>query len=177
MMSRFSGKCDFYDFLEIRGILNNEKNFEDFKKKSVVYVNDVPLKFDNIKDLMPYYTHIIGIQFSDSERTVVHLSSKSWLEIEDERYFPSQYRLTMMKEFDDFLKSNGTKINWDIPLETREKWTPCPLGESYFCEPKLKNGTGTAYETRFCPYMYANRKMPCKLQKKANTVKMVNADE
>lgn len=161
-MSRFSGKCDFLDNLEMRGVLDSQEKFEEFKKRSKVYVGDELLVFDTPEDLIPYYTHIISFASYNKERgRVIHLTKRSWLEIEEERYFPSTYKLRMMQKFDRFVRENGKEPVWAIPLSEREKWTPCPLGEPYFCEPKKRNGEGSKKETRFCPYMYANRKFPC----------------
>lgn len=164
-IGRFSGKCDLQDNLSIYGVLNDDKKFEEWKAKTKIYVKDIPLHFETKEDLIPYYTHIIAASFANKEKNIIHLSSKSWLEIEEEKYFPSEFRIRQMKEFNNFVRENGKEPIWHIPLEVRDKWKPCPLGEKYYCEPKLKNGEGSKFETRFCPYMFASRKFPCKLQK------------
>lgn len=165
-MSRFSGKCDFLDSLEIRDIVDDLEKFNSWKKKTVIYINREELEFETIKDLVPYYTHIITLSHFSDNKNIVHLSSKSWLELEEERYFPTPYRIKRMHEFDDYVRKMGKEPVWSIPLEKRDKWTPCPLGEPYFCEPKLNNGSGSRYEKRFCPYMYSKRRSrPCKLDR------------
>ena len=177
-MCRWCGKCSFLDDLEMHDVLDNDEKFEEWKAKTTIYIKDEPLHFETKEDLIPYYTHIIAMSVCSQEKNTIHLSSKSWLEIEEERYFPSPYRLQRMHEFDEFVKANGKEPIWHIPLEERDKWKPCPLGEKwYFCEPKLNNGTGTKFETRFCPYMFARRtKFPCKLQKQLDKRK-VTSDE
>lgn len=167
-MSVWTGKCDLQDYLEIYDILDDAEKFNEWKAKTEIYIKDELIEFVTVEDLIPYYTHIIAMSCGSKEKNTIHLSSKSWLEIEEERYFPSPYRLARMHEFDEFVKANGKEPIWVIPLEERDKWAPCPLGEKYFCEPKLNNGEGTKFETRFCYWMYYNRKAPCKLQKRLN---------
>lgn len=170
-MGEFSGKCDFQDELDMSGVLDSKENFQNFKNKTKVYLGGWIdggnlLTFETPEDLIPYYTHIVtSCVFNKEQGGIIHLSKKSWLEMEEEKYRPSPYRLRAMKRFDSFVREHGKAPLWSISLEEREKWTPCPLGEPYFCEPKLKNGEGSKAETKFCPYMYANRKMPCRLQK------------
>lgn len=81
-MSRFSGKCDFCDEIEIFGlerILNSD-----------VYVGDSeePLKLTCLADCVPYYPHIVSVAHHDNvtNRSYIRLSSKSWVDIEIERY-------------------------------------------------------------------------------------------
>jgi hypothetical protein len=164
---KWCGKCSFLDYLNIHGVIDNPEKFKEWKAKTEIYVKDIFLGFETAEDLIPFYTHIIGMSYGSQEKNIIHLSSKSWLELEEERYFPSPYRLEMMHKFDEFVKANKKEPIWFIPLDERDKWNPCPLGEPYFCEPKLNNGTGTKFETKFCPYMFARRtQFPCKLQKR-----------
>lgn len=81
-MSKFSGKCDFCDEIEIFGlehILNSE-----------VYVGDSeePLKLTCLADCVPYYPHIVSVASHDNvkNRSYIRLTSKSWVDIEEERY-------------------------------------------------------------------------------------------
>lgn len=81
-MSRFSGKCDFCDEIEIFGlerIMNSD-----------VYVGDSeePLKLTCLADCVPYYPHIVSVAHHDNvtNRSYIRLSAKSWVDIEIERY-------------------------------------------------------------------------------------------
>lgn len=51
-MSRYSGRCDLYDTIQIQGGFDNIKNY-------TIYVNNEskPLKINTIKDLEPYYSY------------------------------------------------------------------------------------------------------------------------
>lgn len=80
-MSKFSGKCDFYDSIEICGF--------DFNKYEVYLGHGgEPLKFAREEDLIPYYPHIIGCSFTNNteKRSVIYLTSKSWVDIEEEEW-------------------------------------------------------------------------------------------
>lgn len=81
-MSRFSGKCDFCDEIEICGIdhiLNCNVYLEDSKE---------PLHLTCLEDCIPYYPHIVVAAGMDNvnKTGVIRLSSRSWLDIEEERY-------------------------------------------------------------------------------------------
>lgn len=97
-MSRFSGKCDFCDEIEIFGlehILNSE-----------VYVGDSeePLKLTCLADCVPYFPHIVCLSHHDTKKNCGHirLTDKSWVDIEAERYGEHQiheyYREGLRKE-------------------------------------------------------------------------------
>ena len=77
-MSIYSGKCDFYDHIEIFGV--------ERTMNSEVYVGDslTPLKFKSEKDLIPYYPYVIYMSASDGEHTNMRLTRKSWVDIEEE---------------------------------------------------------------------------------------------
>lgn len=78
-MSKFSGKCDFYDAIEIFGL--------DKILGGKVYVgnSDTPLELTCLADCVPYYPYIISVA-SYGEDCFIKLTSKSWLDIEEERY-------------------------------------------------------------------------------------------
>lgn len=97
-MSRFSGKCDFCDEIEIFGlehILNSE-----------VYVGDSkePLKLTCLADCVPYFPYIVCLSHHDTKKNCGHiwLTDKSWVDIEAERYGEHQtheyYREELHKE-------------------------------------------------------------------------------
>lgn len=79
-MSRFSGKCDFCDEIEIVGldkILNAE-----------IYVGDSkePLKLTCLADCVPYYPYVISVSSQTEDGLYIRLTSKSWVDIAEEQY-------------------------------------------------------------------------------------------
>lgn len=77
-MSRFSGKCDLADTIDI----HDEKILN---AKIYVGNSNKPLQINEIKDLIPYYPHIIGAACFDNVdgKSVIHLSSESWVDHEE----------------------------------------------------------------------------------------------
>lgn len=79
-MSKFSGKCDLCDHIEI---VNDENRI----LHTVYYVgdyNDTPLEVHDMKDLIPYYPYVISMAVCSEERSVVRLTSKSYVDCEEE---------------------------------------------------------------------------------------------
>lgn len=76
-MSRYSGKCDLADHIEIFGI-NHILN-------SDVYIGDseTPLKLTCYEDLIPYLPYIIGLSVRGKEKSYMRLSSESWVDREE----------------------------------------------------------------------------------------------
>lgn len=80
-MSRFTGKCDFYDTVESIG--------GGFKKWFSWYKNGVEIEVDGKKffvksrdDVLPYYTRIIAIMCSSDKHAYIRLSSKPFTQEE-----------------------------------------------------------------------------------------------
>ena len=81
-MSRFSGKCDFYDEIMICGL--------DHILNSEVYVGNSkePLRLACLADCVPYYPHLVSIAAHDNVKRCgyIKLTDRPWFEIESERY-------------------------------------------------------------------------------------------
>lgn len=81
-MSKFSGKCDFYDEICIFGI--------EVVLKAKVYVGDSenPVELKTLADCVPYYPYITTASYynSISGERIIYLSDKSWVDVEEERY-------------------------------------------------------------------------------------------
>lgn len=156
-MSKWSGKCDFCDTLEIYGV--TQESFEDFKNSTKLYIwdNDTEKEvvLSEYSDLIPYFTHLVSTMYCSDGVRIIHLTSKSWLETDN--YCPSEYRLEMMHEFEDFVRENGKEPLWDIPTEERDKWTKCPLGRGYFCEFKEYQTGYNGKRNHICPFMYSRK--------------------
>lgn len=106
-MSRFSGKCDFCDEIEICG-LDHVLNCE-------VYIgdNEDPLPLKCLEDCIPYYPYIVVTAGMDNVRKagVLRLSNRSWVDIEEERYG----HLKMHDIFRDELRKELRKYGLEKP--------------------------------------------------------------
>lgn len=94
-MSRFSGKCDFCDDIEIFGldrILNSDV---------YLYGHDKPLKLTCLEDCVPYYPYIVGSAcYLREGRSTLHLSKRPHTD-EIEKYSPQsaeRYRELLREE-------------------------------------------------------------------------------
>lgn len=97
-MSRFSGKFDFCDKIDIQGL--------DRILRCDVYCKGQRLELKTRRDCIPYYPHIPCLCWWDNERGrgTIHLSEKSWVDIEEERYGHMKthdfYREALRKEME-----------------------------------------------------------------------------
>lgn len=85
-MSMFSGKCDFYDTLDIYGNGDIQKGFEYIKNARIYIGNDreKPLQFSTLKELVPYFPYVIasaGFDNTNGANTTIFLTEKSWVEM------------------------------------------------------------------------------------------------
>lgn len=76
-MSKYSGKCDFADSVEIWGT--------DFVLNSDIFYKDlpVPLKIDSEKDLVPFYPFIVSTASVGKNSGMVVLSERSFVDVEE----------------------------------------------------------------------------------------------
>lgn len=120
-MSRFSGKCDFYDSIEIHGI--------DHILNCNVYVgnSDTPLSLHSIADCVPYYPYVVSVSGIDNVNKcgMIRLMDRSWVDIEEERYGPMRihqyYRDELRKELEKYRLE-------DIEPDDEETWYITPKG-------------------------------------------------
>ena len=102
-MSLYSGCFDFADEIDVHG------GFEEFKKMGYeVYIGDCdePIPCNTIKDVIPYYPHIITCSVASNEKKYIFLSEKSWVDIEEEKYGHTDmhdlYRNKLKKEIEKY---------------------------------------------------------------------------
>lgn len=99
-MSKFSGRCDFCDEIELVGL--------DKILKSKVYIgdSDEPLKLTCLKDCIPYYPYVISMSYTQNGIGTIRLTSKSWVDIEQRRYGHSKihdyYRNLLQEEIEKY---------------------------------------------------------------------------
>ena len=78
-MSRFSGKCDLYDHIEICGLENTLKS-----KIYLGWNSEESLDIKEERDLVPYYPFVISCGAFEHGVGTMHLMSKSWVDYEEE---------------------------------------------------------------------------------------------
>jgi hypothetical protein len=105
-MSRFSGKCDFYDEIEIFGLENI------LKSKVFVGPSKEPLKLTSRRDCIPYYPYVVMASYYNDGVGCLFLTAKSWVDIEEERYGKSHplfdiYREMLKEELELFDKNQN----------------------------------------------------------------------
>lgn len=102
-MSRFSGKCDFCDEIDIFGLDNI------LKSKVFVGPSKEPLKLTCRKDCVPYYPYVVVASSSNNGVGVFFLTAKSWVDIEEEKYGKHPifdcYREQLKEEIEMFEKN------------------------------------------------------------------------
>lgn len=99
-----------YDFIPIPisfgyidGSIDNE--IYNLDKLLDILKNDEPLVLKSRKDCIPYYPYVIGASFTTNGIGTIRLSSKSWVDIEEERYghmsIHDYYRNELKKELEE----------------------------------------------------------------------------
>lgn len=76
-MSKWTGKCDFADHCEM--INNPQKIIENAN----VYMGNAKLAIKEPRDLIPYYTNIIGMMSSSNGHQEIHLALNSFIDDEE----------------------------------------------------------------------------------------------
>lgn len=77
-MSKFSGKCDFADF-----IFNNEIDYNKFNENFSIYVGEYPFYINEEADLIPLYPHIIAVHYKNENKHFIKLTKDSFLKSND----------------------------------------------------------------------------------------------
>lgn len=108
-ISRYSGKCDFRDTLEI-----HEYTLEELQNNVKIYVGNSgePLHIEKMEDTIPYYPCIIGSAWFDNteRKAVIHLSSKSHVDNEEREFLESELK-NILKIYNRCKRKN---IGFDI---------------------------------------------------------------
>lgn len=145
-MSRFCGKCDFYDSI-------NGKD-EEYFKNTKIYIDGNLLDIKSEKDCIPYYAHIVGSFGGNKNGGVYNLTKYPWLRLERLRYGIMSFHYHYKQNLNEELIKNGFP-----PLYTEDEcnenfWSNVdklgPLflkvtlfkdwkNNTYICEDKLNN--------------------------------------
>lgn len=115
-MSKFSGKCDFYD----SAIMIHQYTEEEFKNNVIIYVgnNPEPLKINSMKDLIPYYPYLVSMAaYNNVERkSVIHLCSESFVD-QEEREILTWKLEHLIKIYN---RCKRKKVEFDIDAAVKE---------------------------------------------------------
>lgn len=89
-ISKFSGKCDLYDCLDIHQYTEDE--LKNNVKIYVGYDKEIPLEINAYRDLIPYYPYTISISyFNNVERkSIIYLSKESFVDREEREFLESK---------------------------------------------------------------------------------------
>lgn len=132
-MSRYSGKCDLYDWI---ANYNNEKLLT-----CEIYIieNKTPISINNIKDLMPYYAHIVGTASGSKEKSIMHITKYPWLRYERVKYGISQMHYYYRKEMNQLLKENNLPLLYTEDECQKNFWSKTNLLGNLFLVETLYN--------------------------------------
>lgn len=149
-MSKFSGKADFFDHLWMSSE-TEEEAFNKFNGTELYIVQPVPedvnifdcvnipetyykkIEYTSMKDLIPYYPHTIAFGSWGKEHSIVCLSSKSHVDIEEEdrlnwymRDLQKIYRRCKRKKIEFDVEAAVKEVDWhdyntDIIRELAER--------------------------------------------------------
>lgn len=90
-MSRFSGKCDFYDYLDEKRI----NNIIEGTLKVYAAGHIVPLHITSEKDLVPYYPYLVTMAGYYNNQGRIHLSSSSFVDEEEQERLNWKLKYTL----------------------------------------------------------------------------------
>ena len=119
-MSKYSGKCDFADTVEI---MAERCGKEIFLSKYKVYFGDnfLPLAMNEPRDVIPYYPYLVGAMGSSKEDGGnIYLSTRSFVDTEEEK--------TINWYLQDILKYWRRCKRKKIPFEKEEAHNHIILG-------------------------------------------------
>ena len=115
IISRYSGKCDLKDSLEIHNY-----TLEELQNNVKIYVgnNTEPLHIEKMADLIPYYPYIVGSAcFNNTDRkSVIHLSSESFVDREERECL--EWRLKHLLRI--YNRCKRKKIAFDVEEAVKE---------------------------------------------------------
>ena len=123
----YSGKCDFYDYIEIH-------QDKDSILNAKIYVGDsnTPLEVHSMVDLIPYYPYIISVGAHNGKDHFIRLTSKPYTDIEEEdslkfylelllKYYRKCKRKKIEFDVDEAVKSLSFSFNQDVIRELAER--------------------------------------------------------
>lgn len=118
-MSIFSGKCDIYDHYIMLGDFKTIEEIDDFifKSKFNIYEGNVrkELEINNLRDLVPYYAHIISAGCFSKYGDNVTLSSESYIDLHEKEIL--EYELWRITNVIKKLKKSNNSFSKEKILD------------------------------------------------------------
>lgn len=116
-MSRFTGKCDFYD--EVKMFSDSD---DEICRIAKVYIDKALIDTSAPFKLIPYYTHIASSVFSSKDKKTIFLTNESWIDIEEREFNSTKiYRCIMWAR-----KAKKNNEKFDITFCSKQKdWLGC----------------------------------------------------
>lgn len=113
-MSIFTGKCDLYDSVEM--LDGGFKNFMSRYKNGVtIEVGDKKFDVMSRDDILPYYTHLVGVMACTNDKCYIRLSSIPYTQtlIEERNEWIKRYKRNIKNwSKNPEYKNNRAKIEW-----------------------------------------------------------------
>lgn len=113
-MSIFTGKCDLYDSVEM--LDGGFKNFMSRYKNGVtIDVGDKKFDVMSRDDILPYYTHLVGVMTCTNDKCYIRLSSIPYTQtlIEERNEWIKRYKRNIKNwSKNPEYKNNRAKIEW-----------------------------------------------------------------
>lgn len=114
-ISRYSGKCDWKDSLEI-----HKYTLEELQNNVKIYVgnNSEPLHIEKMSDMIPYYPYIIASACFDNvqRKSVIHLTSESFVDREERDIL--EWRLKDLLKI--YNRCKRKKVEFDVEEAVKE---------------------------------------------------------
>lgn len=76
-MSKFTGKCDFYDQIEVCGI--------DSVLNADIEIGNKHIQLKSLKECALYYPNIISMSCASNDHSYIKLTDDAWFNIEEKR--------------------------------------------------------------------------------------------
>ena len=91
-MSKYSGKCDFYDWFSK---INDDKSIEEKLKNTKVYIgeNILPLKMETYKDILPYGGYLTSNICNSDGITIIRLSTRPYVDRREEEILETEMNI------------------------------------------------------------------------------------
>lgn len=113
-MSIFTGKCDLYDSVEM--LDGGFKNFMSRYNNGVtIEVGDKKFVVISRDDILPYYTHLVGVMTCTNDKCYIRLSSIPYTQtlIEERNGWIKRYKRNIKNwSKNPEYKNNRAKIEW-----------------------------------------------------------------